>query len=191
MQNSTLCDWTPPPSHHRSVFISSFIYGRLYCVNTEKGLDWHSLSHSSTVPDKPYGFCGRKEPWKKKIAWRAQELRSCVKMEMGLDSHSLSHSSPAWFLWTWSTMEKEAALEVPPSDTVLFPALVTIIPYTFPKFPNPQLSLFLCRFYIVSKTSVSRSTVLYIMSFLSTLYKFSCLTLCVAVYWYDFVNKIM
>ena len=32
------------------------------CVNWEKGLDSHSLSHSSPDPNKLYGFCGRKAP---------------------------------------------------------------------------------------------------------------------------------
>ena len=36
------------------------------CVNGELGLGSHSLSHSSPVPNKPYGFCGRKAPCKKK-----------------------------------------------------------------------------------------------------------------------------
>ena len=36
------------------------------CVNWEVGLGSHSLSLSSPVPKKPYGFCGRKAPWKKK-----------------------------------------------------------------------------------------------------------------------------
>ena len=31
-------------------------------ANREAGLDSHSLSHFSTVPDKPYGFCGCKAP---------------------------------------------------------------------------------------------------------------------------------
>ena len=35
------------------------------CVNREVGLG------SSAVPNKPYGFCGREAPWKKK------ERRSC------------------------------------------------------------------------------------------------------------------
>ena len=35
-------------------------------VNREVGPGSHSLSHSSPVPNKPYGFCGRKAPWKKK-----------------------------------------------------------------------------------------------------------------------------
>ena len=34
------------------------------CVNREGGLGPHSLSHSSPVPNKPYGFCGRKAPQK-------------------------------------------------------------------------------------------------------------------------------
>ena len=32
------------------------------CVNREVGLGSHSLSHSSPVPNKPCGFCGRKAP---------------------------------------------------------------------------------------------------------------------------------
>ena len=36
------------------------------CVNREVGLGPHSLSHSAPVPDKPYGFCGRRAPWKKR-----------------------------------------------------------------------------------------------------------------------------
>ena len=36
------------------------------CVKWEVGLASHSLFHSSPVPKKPYGFCGRKAPWKKK-----------------------------------------------------------------------------------------------------------------------------
>ena len=36
------------------------------CVNREVGLGSHSLSYSSPVPHKSYGFCGRKTPWKKK-----------------------------------------------------------------------------------------------------------------------------
>ena len=62
------------------------------------------------------------------------------------------------------------------------------------KFPNPQLSLFLCRFYIVSKTSVSLSTLLYIMPFWAP-YISSVVLRSVndsfSVYWSAFVNKIM
>ena len=36
------------------------------CVNKEVGPGPHSLSRSSPVPNKPYGFCGRKAPRKKK-----------------------------------------------------------------------------------------------------------------------------
>ena len=36
------------------------------CLKREVGLGSHSLSHSSSVPNKPYGFCGRKAPWKEK-----------------------------------------------------------------------------------------------------------------------------
>ena len=36
------------------------------CVNQEVGLGSHSLSHSSPVPNKPYGFCGRKHHKRKK-----------------------------------------------------------------------------------------------------------------------------
>ena len=45
------------------------------CVNTEVGLSSrHSLFHSSAVPNKPYAFCGRKAPRKKKkISLFAQE----------------------------------------------------------------------------------------------------------------------
>ena len=32
------------------------------CVNRAVGLGSHSLSHSSPVPNKPYGFCGRRAP---------------------------------------------------------------------------------------------------------------------------------
>ena len=32
------------------------------CLNREVGLGPHSLSHSSPVPNKPYGFCGRDAP---------------------------------------------------------------------------------------------------------------------------------
>ena len=32
------------------------------CVNSEVGLGSHFLSHSSPVPNKPHGFCGRKQP---------------------------------------------------------------------------------------------------------------------------------
>ena len=32
------------------------------CVDREVGLGSYSLSRSSPVPDKPYGFCGRKAP---------------------------------------------------------------------------------------------------------------------------------
>ena len=46
------------------------------CVNREVGLGSHSLSHTSHVPNKPYGFCGRKAPSQAKmgLAPRAQEL---------------------------------------------------------------------------------------------------------------------
>ena len=41
------------------------------CVNREVGLGSHSLSHSSPVPNKPYGFCGRAAPWRKnEEEWR-------------------------------------------------------------------------------------------------------------------------
>ena len=43
------------------------------------GLGSHSPSRSSPVPDKPYGFCGRKAPLKKKVS----ELRSCVTGRRG------------------------------------------------------------------------------------------------------------
>ena len=39
-------------------------------MNREVDLGSHSLSNSSSVPDKPYGFCGRKAPikkWKNKM----------------------------------------------------------------------------------------------------------------------------
>ena len=44
------------------------------CVNKEVGPGPHSLSRSSPVPNKPYGFCGRKAPRKKKTVSRAQNL---------------------------------------------------------------------------------------------------------------------
>ena len=34
--------------------------------NTELGLGSHSISHSFPVPNKPYGFHGRKAPTKRK-----------------------------------------------------------------------------------------------------------------------------
>ena len=59
-------------------------------MNRAVGLGSHSLSHTSPVPNKPYGFCGRKAPWKSGVS----ELRSCVNRVVGLGSHSLSHTSP-------------------------------------------------------------------------------------------------
>ena len=46
----------------------------------EVGLGSHSPSRSSPVPEKPYGFCGRKAPRKKKVS----KFRSCVNREVGL-----------------------------------------------------------------------------------------------------------
>ena len=37
------------------------------CVKREVYLGSHSLSHSSTVLNKPYGFCGRIPSWKKSL----------------------------------------------------------------------------------------------------------------------------
>ena len=42
-------------------------------MNREVGLGSHFLSHSSPVPNKPYGLCGRKAPWKKKKLERERE----------------------------------------------------------------------------------------------------------------------
>ena len=41
------------------------------------------------VPDKPYGFCGRTAPRKKKAA--VSYPRSRVDRAVGLDSHCISH----------------------------------------------------------------------------------------------------
>ena len=35
---------------------------RRSCVDRGVGLGSHSLSHSSPVPNKPYGFCGHRAP---------------------------------------------------------------------------------------------------------------------------------
>ena len=43
-------------------------------MNREVGLGSHSLSLSSPVPNKPYGFRGRKTPKRKVQEIRAQEL---------------------------------------------------------------------------------------------------------------------
>ena len=51
------------------------------CVNRDVGLGSHSLSQSSSVPNKPYGFGGRKASWKKK-KMPMSELRSCVNREV-------------------------------------------------------------------------------------------------------------
>ena len=50
----------------------------------EVGRGSHPLSHSSPVPNKLYGFWGRKSPWKKKEKKKQlrPELRSCVKVEV-------------------------------------------------------------------------------------------------------------
>ena len=48
------------------------------CVNRSVGLRRsHSLSHSSPVPNKPYGFCRRKAPWKKKEKKKAVHICHC------------------------------------------------------------------------------------------------------------------
>ena len=53
-------------------------------VNREVGLGSHSPSHSSPIPNKPYSFCGRKAPWKKRRKdWLVQEADSnvtCIRL---------------------------------------------------------------------------------------------------------------
>ena len=46
-------------------------------MNREVGPGSHSLYHSSPVPNKPYGFCGRKAPRKEK-----GHIQRCVKVEV-------------------------------------------------------------------------------------------------------------
>ena len=44
-------------------------------MNREMGLGSHSLSHSSPVPNEPYGFCGRKVTFEEDLNdFRAREL---------------------------------------------------------------------------------------------------------------------
>ena len=51
------------------------------CVNSEVSVGSHSLSHSSHVPNKTYGFCGGRTPWKDEVS----ELgRSCVKVKVAV-----------------------------------------------------------------------------------------------------------
>ena len=59
------------------------------CVNSVVGLGSHSLSHSFPVPNKSYGFRGRKA--RRTVL---TELRSCVNRVVSLGFHSLSDSSP-------------------------------------------------------------------------------------------------
>ena len=81
---------------HKGVDIKKLCTSELRsCVNRNVGLGSHSLSQSSSVPNKPYGFCGHKAPWKKKKKMPVSELSSCVNREVvGLGPHSLLHSSP-------------------------------------------------------------------------------------------------
>ena len=59
------------------------------CVNREVGLGYHSLSRSFPVPNKPYGFCGRKAPWKRgNSSGRAQSPGAIKSKEVELGSHS-------------------------------------------------------------------------------------------------------
>ena len=56
------------------------------CVNREVGLGSHSLSHfphhrrPHPVPNNPYGFCGRKEPWNTiySAGWVGLFICSCI-----------------------------------------------------------------------------------------------------------------
>ena len=64
---------------------SSVLYPELRsCVKREVGLGSHSLSHSSPVPNKLYGFCGRKAPWKRK--------KFCHKREADSESNLLFYA---------------------------------------------------------------------------------------------------
>ena len=68
------------------------------CVNREvlggSGLT-HFLSHSFSIRNKPYSFCERKGPRRRKKEEKKErcgsELRNCVNRGIGLGCHSLSH----------------------------------------------------------------------------------------------------
>ena len=54
-------------------------------MNREVGLSSHSPARPSPVPDKPYGFCGRKAPCKKK---------KLLPLKPGVDEDATMHVSP-------------------------------------------------------------------------------------------------
>ena len=59
------------------------------CVNWEVDPASQSLSHSLPVPNKPYGFCGRKTPRNKgDRTSRAQSPGAIKSREVELGSHS-------------------------------------------------------------------------------------------------------
>ena len=45
------------------------------CMNSEASLGSQSLSHSSPAPNKPYGFCGRKAPYKNKNKIKTEKIQ--------------------------------------------------------------------------------------------------------------------
>ena len=57
------CCWTCPAVHYVKRDGLGLASELRSCVNREVGLGSHSLSHSSPVPNKPYGFCERKTLW--------------------------------------------------------------------------------------------------------------------------------
>ena len=60
------------------------------------GLDSQSFSHSSPVPNNPYGCRGRKAPCLLTyLLTTSPELRNCVNREVNLGSHSLPTLHPS------------------------------------------------------------------------------------------------
>ena len=60
-------------------------------MNREVGLDSHSLSRSSPVPNKPYGFCGRRSTRHKILLAHADSLEHIEDSgedELVADGHS-------------------------------------------------------------------------------------------------------